>query len=91
MSFAVDAVWQNNGYQKDPVTSEAKLNAAVSVWNNKGFRLHDPSTWHNHKQAVVPELKLVWTASLLSLIPELVQIAHCDQDQVMSYLRCIDG
>src|SRR5262249_6100184 len=80
MAVAVDAVWESNGYQKDPVTSEAKLKAAVSVWSKKGFRLHDLSTWHNHKQAVVPELKLVWTASLLSLIPELVQIAHCDQD-----------
>jgi hypothetical protein len=34
-----------------------------------------------HKQAVVPELKPVWTASLLGLIPELVQIAHCNYDQ----------
>src|SRR5262249_8867283 len=78
MAFAVDAVWTNNGYQKDPVTSEAKLKAAVAAWSKKGFRLHDPATWHNHKQAVVPELKLVWTASLLGLIPELVPIAHCD-------------
>jgi hypothetical protein len=89
MAFAVDAVWKNNGYQKDPVTSEAKLKAAVAAWSRRGFKLHDPATWHNHKQAVVPELKLVWTASLLSLIPELVQIAHCDQDQARRFIEKI--
>jgi hypothetical protein len=87
MSFAVDVVWTNNGYQKDPVTSEAKLKAAVAAWSKKGFRLHDPTTWHNHKRAVVPELKLVWTASLLNLIPELVQIAHCDYDQAKRFIE----
>jgi hypothetical protein len=87
MAFAVDAVWKNNGYQKDPVTSEAKLKAAVAAWSKKGFRLHDPTTWHKHKQAVVPELKLMWTASLLGLIPELVQIAHCDHDQAKRFIE----
>jgi len=87
MAFAVEAVWANNGYQKDPVTSEAKLQAAVEAWCKKGFRLHDPATWNKHKQAVVPEFKLVWTASLLNLIPELVQIAHCDYDQAKKLIE----
>jgi hypothetical protein len=86
-AFAVDAVWKNNGYQKDPVTSEAKLKAAVEAWSRRGFKLHDPATWNKHKQAVVPELKLVWTASLLGLIPELVQLAHCDYDQAKGFIE----
>jgi hypothetical protein len=87
MSYALEAVWDNNGYQKDPVSSEAKLKAAVAAWDKKGFRLHDPATWHKHKQAVVPELKLVWTASLLDLISELVQLAHCDYDQAKRFIE----
>jgi hypothetical protein len=87
MAFAVEAVWTNNGYQKDPVTSAAKLKAAVEAWSKKGFRLHDPATWNKHKQAVVPDLKLVWTASLLGLIPELVQLAHCDFDQAKRFIE----
>jgi hypothetical protein len=87
MAFAVDAVWINNGYQKDPALSEAKLKAALAAWSKKGFRLRDPATWDKHKQAVVPELKLVWTASLLGLIPELVQIAHCDHDQAKRFIE----
>jgi hypothetical protein len=87
MAFAVEAVWTNNGYQKDPVTSEAKLKAAVAAWSKKGFCLHDPATWNKHKQAVVPDLKLAWTASLLGLIPELVQLAHCDFDQAKAFIE----
>ena len=86
-AFAVDAVWKNNGYQKDPVTSEAKLKAAVEAWSRRGFKLHDPATWDKHKQAVVPELKLVWTASLLALVPELVEVAHCSHDQAKRFIE----
>ena len=86
-AYAVEAVWANNGYQKDPVTSEAKLQAAVAAWGKKGFRLHDPATWHKHRQAVVPDLKLVWTAELLALVPMLEQIAHCDYDQAKVFIQ----
>ena len=44
MAFAVKAVWKDNGYQQDPVTSEAKLKAVVAAWAKRGFRLHDPAT-----------------------------------------------
>jgi hypothetical protein len=87
MAFAVDAVWKNNGYQKDPATSEAKLKAAVAAWGKKGFRLHDPATWHKHKQAVVPELKLVWTAELQALIPEVEKTAYCSYDQAKRFIE----
>jgi hypothetical protein len=87
MAFAVDAVWKNNGYQKDPVLSEDKLRAAVETWSRRGFKLHDPTTWDNHKQAVVPELKLVWTADLLALIPELVDVAFCSYDQAKAFIE----
>src|SRR5262249_20405686 len=55
--------------------------ASVEAWTRKGFRLHDPSTWHSHEPAVNPSLKLVWTACLLDLLPELAAVAHCNQDQ----------
>jgi hypothetical protein len=86
-AFAADAVWKNNGYQKDPVTSEAKLKAAVEAWSRRGFKLHDPATWHKHKQAVVPELKLVWTAELLALVPELATVAYASHDQAKAFIE----
>ena len=86
-AFAVDAVWKNNGYQKDPVTSEAKLKAAVEAWSRRGFKLHDPATWDKHRQAVVPDLKLAWTASLLALVPELAETAHCSHDQARVFIE----
>ena len=41
-AFAVDAVWKNNGYQKDPATSEAKLKAAVEAWVETGLQAARP-------------------------------------------------
>jgi hypothetical protein len=86
-AYAVDAVWTSNGYQKDPVTSEAKLKAAVAAWSKQGFRLHDPATWDKHRQAVVPDLKLVWTAELLALIPEVEKTAHCSHEQAKVFIE----
>jgi hypothetical protein len=88
-AFAVDAVWKNNGYQKDPVTSEAKLKAAVAAWSRRGFKLHDPATWDKHKQAVVPELKLAWTAELLALIPELATVAYATHEQAKVFIETV--
>src|SRR5262249_44997108 len=81
MAYAVEAVWNNNGYQRDPESSDEKLKASVEAWARKGFRLHDPATWHNHEPAINPALKLVWTAALLDLLPEFAVVAHCNQDQ----------
>jgi hypothetical protein len=86
-AYAVDAVWKNNGYQKDPVTSEVKLKAAVEAWSRRGFKLHDPATWEKHRQAVVPDLKLVWTAELLALIPELATVAHASREQAKVFIE----
>jgi hypothetical protein len=87
MGYAVDAVWANNGYQKDPEQSDAKLRASVDAWAKKGFRLHDPATWHNHEPAVNPHLRLAWTAALLNLLPELAAVAHCDEEQAKVLLE----
>jgi hypothetical protein len=87
MAFAVEAVWANNGYQKDPVTSEAKLKATVAAWSIRGFKLHDPATWDKHKQAVVPDLKLVWTAGILALVPEVEKTAYCSYDQAKRFIE----
>jgi hypothetical protein len=69
------------------VASEARLKAALAAWSKKGFRLHDPATWDRHKQAVVPDLKLVWTAELLALIPEVEKTAHCSYDQAKRFIE----
>jgi hypothetical protein len=87
MGYALAAVWKNNGYQKDPITSEEKLKAAVAAWSKKGFRLHDLATWDKHKQAVVPDLKLVWTAELLALVPEVEKTAYCSHDQAKVFIE----
>jgi hypothetical protein len=87
MAYGVDAVWNSNGYQKDPESSDAKLTASVEAWARRGFRLHDPSTWHKHEPAINPALKLVWTAALLNLVPELAAVAHCNQEQAKVLLE----
>jgi hypothetical protein len=87
MAYAVEAVWCNNGYQKDPGLSDAKLKASLEAWANKGFRLHDPATWNNHVPAVSASLKLVWTPTLVGLLPELAAVAHTDQDQAKVLLE----
>ena len=38
-------VWLCNGYQPDPETSNAKLDATVTRWRDRGFVLSDPETW----------------------------------------------
>ena len=87
MAYAVAAVWNGNGYQSDPDLSEKKLKASVAAWAEKGFRLHDPATWHCCNCPDVPALKLVWTATLLSLIPDFAALAHADQEQARHFLE----
>jgi hypothetical protein len=87
MTYAAEAVWTNNGYQKDPAQSEVKLKASVEAWCRRGFYLHDPDTWHQHQQAVVPELKLVWSADLLAVVPDLAALAHTTHEQVKIFLE----
>jgi hypothetical protein len=87
VAYAADAVWANNGYQKDPAQSEFKLKAAVEAWGRRGFYLHDPDTWHQHEHAVVAELKLVWSAELLAMVPELAALAHATHEQAKVFLE----
>jgi hypothetical protein len=85
--YAVRAVWGGNGYQPDPRSSDAELRASVAAWDRKGFRLHDPATWLDRKPTADPALKLVWTAALLDLLPELARVARCDVDQARRLLE----
>ena len=87
--YAVDAVWGCNGYQPDPALSEVKLKASVDAWAGRGFRLHDPATWRFCNCPDVPPLKLVWTTTLLALIPELAAVAHADEDQARAFLETV--
>jgi hypothetical protein len=86
-AYAVEAVWENNGYQKDPALSDVKLKAAVEAWSRRGFKLHHTTTWEKHKVAVVPNLKLVWTAEPLSVIPELAALAHTSNEQAKVFIE----
>jgi hypothetical protein len=89
MAYAVDAVWGGNGYQPDPALSEVKLKASVDAWAGRGFRLHDPATWQNCGCPDVPPLKLVWTTTLLALIPGLAAVAHANHDQARAFLETV--
>jgi hypothetical protein len=88
-AYAVEAVWQNNGYQRDSDLSDVKLRASVSAWAKQGFKLHDSSTWHLHRQASGPQSRLVWTAALLQMVPGLASIAHADFDQAKAFLESV--
>jgi hypothetical protein len=59
----------------------------VEAWSRRGFKLHDPATWDKHRQAVVPDLKLVWTAELLALIPEVEKTAYCSYEQAKVFIE----
>jgi hypothetical protein len=87
MAYALEAVWRDNSYQKDPESSERKLQASVEAWSRKGFRLHDPSTWQRHEPVAVPDYKLVRTSDLLDVVPELVSVAHTTADQAKILLE----
>jgi hypothetical protein len=91
ISAAANAVWSNNGYQNDPGTSETKLKASVVAWARKGFFLHDPSTWHKAPVGKVPEAKLIWTMALLSLIPEVAEVAYCSVEEARKALELLLG
>jgi hypothetical protein len=88
-AYALDAVWDRNGYQRDPDLSDRKLRASVDAWAKHGFRLHDPATWHNHVRASGPLYKLVWTGALLQLVPGLAAIAHTDHDRAKEFLETV--
>ena len=53
----------------------------------KGFRLHDLDTWRCCNSPDVPSLKLVWTPTLLALIPDIVAIAHTNQERAIAFLE----
>jgi hypothetical protein len=85
--YAVGAVWDGNGYQPDPRSSDAKLAASVAAWAGKGFRLHDPNTWLARKPAANSASRLEWTPALLGLLPGLAAVARCDVDQAKRLLE----
>ena len=91
LAAAADPVWEGNGYQKDPGLSETKLLASVNNWAKRGFLLHDPRTWHKAPSVRTPEVRLVWTTTLLSLIPDLAVVAHCSHDQAQQFLELVLG
>jgi hypothetical protein len=91
MAYAVDAVWEGNGYQSDPRSSDAKLAASVAAWARRGFRLHDPATWLARKPVVNSSLRLEWTPALLDLLPELARVARCDLGQAKRLLEKVLG
>jgi hypothetical protein len=89
--YAARAVWENNGYQGDPRSSDAKLAASVVAWDRKGFRLHDPGTWLARKPVANSSLRLEWTPALLGLLPGLARVARCDVDQARALLEKVLG
>ena len=89
VALAVEAIWDGNGYQKDPALSDIKLQATVDAWGRKGFLLRDPSTWHKHSQAETPANELVWSSSLMALLPDLADLANATNDQAKNFLKTV--
>jgi len=85
------AIWQNNGYQSDPEGSTEKLEHAADAWQQSGFRVLDPSTWHRAKgkHEPAPAREIVWTPFMLSLLPTIMLTAHCSRQQAEDLLRLV--
>lgn len=86
-----DAVWKDNGYQRDPLGSLEIWGKVKVAWNRRGFKLSDPSTWDRAAKAVSDDgsRDLVWTAELLGLLPGLAEAARCDTEKARTLMRLV--
>src|SRR5262249_3809640 len=93
---AAKAVWLDNGYQADPLSSSAILAKVVFSWGKRGFRLHDPGTWNAIGQVPVgaacpaqPRLRLVWTEHLTALIPAFADVTFTTLDKAKTVMESL--
>jgi hypothetical protein len=84
-----DAIWKDNGYQRDPLGSLEIWGKVKAAWNRRGFRLSDPSTWDRAGQTVAADdgRDIAWSSWVLGLVPGLAQEARCDVDRARTLLR----
>ncbi len=76
---SVEAVYNDNGHQRDPDLSTKKLNAVFAAWRRKGFSLVERSTWANCSRAaafVSDDFK--WTADERHTLTYFSSILHAD-------------
>lgn len=85
-----DAIWRDNGYQRDPLGSLEIWSKVKVAWDRRGFKLSDPTTWDRVSRAVADDDRdLVWTAELLGLLPGLAEAARSDQEKARTLLRLV--
>ncbi len=67
-------IWACNGYQSDPETSSAKLQATVDAWRDRGFVLSDTETWENAEPLTKVKMKVSYPVHHLVPLAEILGV-----------------
>jgi hypothetical protein len=76
-------IWACNGYQPDPDTSNAKLQATVDRWRDRNFMLSDPETWENAEKRTKVKFRVSYP--IHHLVP-LAEILGVDVEKAREFL-----
>ena len=79
-------IWCCNGYQHDPEGSNAKLDATVARWRERGFVLSDPETWDNAEPQTKVKVKVSYPVH--HLVP-LAAILGVDVEKAREFLDAL--
>lgn len=88
----VKTVYRSNGYQADPATSTAKLQATVAAWKKRGFDPTDKTTWDRATINNLPEVTVnnfFWKPEDVIKLGQLQAVLHASLETVscaMKYL-----
>ena len=87
--FTLKAVLKNNGYQARPDESTRIFLNLKKSCDRIGFVPSDPATWAklDNQQTYQPEMELVWTPELESVVRELAPVLNGTQTQVKEFLK----
>jgi hypothetical protein len=72
---------EDNGWQRDPEASTAKLLAVKAAWDRGGFVLSDRSTWSSAGKGTPARRRLDWDGDLAALLPRLAAAASCSEER----------
>lgn len=74
---STEKVFLDGGYQPDKARSARIWAACAKNWAERGWLLHDPSTWEKK-----PSQRLVWNATHERHVQQLAAIANADVDKM---------